>query len=350
MEVSFPQSVRELMVRCGVRIRPAEFVTEVSNTLHELEAPLYDELHPELFEQVPRVMDEVLSTVLETFSGPISALDVGCGTGFASQLLLQRAGVRIGRLVCSDISPHMLDLCRKKLDGSHNVAFVLGGIETVAARYPGFDLVTTCSVVHHVVDLRGFLRLIGGQLAPGGFYMMLHEPSSRFYRNPECTRLLHRYKRSIRRRRLRRFLDPRNYYSRLRIVTRRPAPVLSLEARTARLLLERNVIRSPMDEREVRQLVDVHVPPIHTGSFMLGSQGLDLDELESQYLKDLSLLKFRTYGFLGTEYEKAAPSAWQARARLLACRYPGEGAQFCALWRKPLGTPVSLASSRREQP
>src|SRR5438270_786984 len=120
-------SLGELMKRCDVSIPMEEFITIVSNTYHELEAPIYDRQHLEIRSQVPPVMDSFLQTILRVTTGrTLRILDFGCGTGFASEMVVQRAQSHIRQLVCADISPHMLAICRAKLGSMPGVHFHLG--------------------------------------------------------------------------------------------------------------------------------------------------------------------------------------------------------------------------------
>ena len=64
-------------------------------------------------------------------------------------------------------------------------------------------------------------------------------PSRRFYRNPDCMALLHRYNRNIRNRK---FLDPRAYGRRL---GRWLGANQSLESRTTELLMKRGDLPVP---------------------------------------------------------------------------------------------------------
>ncbi|MGD0228371.1 MAG: class I SAM-dependent methyltransferase [Terriglobia bacterium] len=280
-------------------------------------------------------MDSFLNRVLRLTTAPLlRVLDLGCGTGFASSTVLQRGAGRIGELVCADISPHMLAVCRSKLGSTPGVRFHLGGVESLGGEFGEFDLIITCSVLHHISDVPSFLRGLVQLMPSGGFYMMLHEPSARFYRNQACYEFYTRYRNSERSRRVLQILNPNAYVGKVRRLLAGKRR-FNIEAETIRLLLQRQVIHSPLSLREVRQLVDIHVPPIHDGSFILGREGFDLGDLRSTYLSGLSLVEDCSYGFLGTVYEGSAPWHWRRRARRLSLRYPSDGAQFGALWRRP---------------
>jgi SAM-dependent methyltransferase len=227
----------------------------------------------------------------------------------------------------------MLEICRRRFQGRPEVQLVGGDIESVSRKFSSFDVVMTCSVIHHVADLSSFFAHLSQLVAPGGVYLMLHEPSQRFYANPDCLQLFEEYQRSKRRRARLRYLNPRRYLRKVsHFLARRATPCL--ESKTIELLLQRHVIRWPLKKEEVQQLVDIHVPPVHAGRFAIGSGGFDMTNLAVKYLPGFVPVCFRSYGFLGTEFEEVVGERWRARARRLARLYPEDGAQFSALWRR----------------
>jgi len=334
--VTHSSDLDALMRRCGASISAEEFITIVSNTYHELEAPIYDRQHAEIYSQVPPIMDLFLQKVLQANAdGELRILDLGCGTGFASRVVLHRAGRFVEQVVCADISPHMLAACRAKLGSTPGVRFHLGDVASLQGVHERFDLIITCSVVHHIKDIQSFFSSLVRLMPPGGFYMMLHEPSRRFYRNRICNDIYQRYRRAAKRRSLLRLFNPRAYLGRLQKLLLGWRS-FRIERETSRLLVERNVIHSHLTIREVRQLVDIHVPPIDEGSFGAGLEGFDIGELRSTCLSGLNLVAHRSYGFLGTFHEPSAPCRWRRQATQLSLEYPDDGACFGSLWRRPL--------------
>lgn len=324
-----------IRARCRGRLPLDDFVAAVSNAYHEAEAPFYDSLHPEIFEQVPPVFASFLSSVRPHLSGgKLRAVDIGCGTGFASELLLQELGPQIDSLVCADISAAMLEQCRRRLRNQPKVSFVPGGIEALSQESSGFDLVLTCSTLHHILRLESFWEQLRRLVRPGGFYFLLHEPSRRFYKNAACLALLKDYLRQPPGGRWRRFLNPTAYYRRLWQVLHwgRMSTVVD---RTTQLLLERGVTGLPLEPGEIALLVDVHAPPVRPDDLLAWDGGFDVDVLSSTFLRGFELRHHKAYGFLGPIYEESVSRAWQKKARRLAEQFPNDGANFCALWQAP---------------
>jgi hypothetical protein len=109
----------------------------------------------------------------------------------------------------------------------------------------------------------------------------------------------------------------------------------SVVKRTSELLQDRRVTERPLEPGEIALLVDIHAPPARPEDLQGWGGGFDADVLGSTCLRDLVRRDFRAYGFLGSVSERSAPRSWQLKARRLAENYPGDGANFCALWQRP---------------
>lgn len=322
--------LEEMMRRCGTALTPPEFIRTVSNLYHQLEAPVYDELHPEISKQVPPLVPDLVAEIPET----ISALEIGCGTGLMSRVLIDALGPKLERYTCSDISPEMLALCRKRLSAIAEMRFLLQGAEQLAGEGASYDLVVTCSAVHHIADLPRFFRAIRTLVRPGGWYLMLHEPSSRYPRNHQCAAAWQAYTTEQQRRRWLRYLDPKNYLRRLRWLLR--GQWGGIRERVAERLLATGVVGTPISPEEVARLVDIHDPIMNSGGMGFGECGLWPEELGGRHLPEFQLLRVSSYGFLGNVEESSAPKPWRQVATELRRKFPEDGANFCALWQRKL--------------
>jgi SAM-dependent methyltransferase len=99
--------------------------------------------------------------------GPVTGLDVGCGTGRYSRLL--RALLPDGSLLAaSDVSAAMLAQLKAANHGhALGVVPLLAAAEELPLRTASLDLVTAFNCVHHF-DLGRFLTTVARVLAPGG--------------------------------------------------------------------------------------------------------------------------------------------------------------------------------------
>ncbi len=110
-------------------------------------------------------------------------LDVGTGDGLIAFGALDRLGAE-GRVIFSDVSQDLLDVCRARVDGDSRAEFVLARAEDLAPiGDASVDVVTTRSVVIYLdraekeLALREFFRV----LRPGG-RLSIFEPINVFGR------------------------------------------------------------------------------------------------------------------------------------------------------------------------
>jgi len=107
-------------------------------------------------------------------------LDVGCGTGFATESLLARAGEVHGL----DQSVHQLGRARAKLAGRGPVSFSLGDAERLPFRDDAFDLVWSSGSIEYWPDPVAALRECRRVARPGGRVLVVgpDTPRSRLFR------------------------------------------------------------------------------------------------------------------------------------------------------------------------
>jgi len=123
--------------------------------------------------------------------GPLAgglALEVGCGRGVGSELILERFGAE--RVEAFDLDPHMVALARRRLARRGDAVRVSEGdasaIEAEDARY---DAVFDFGILHHVPRWRDAIGEIHRVLKPGGRFFA-EEVSERVLTNPVVRRLL----------------------------------------------------------------------------------------------------------------------------------------------------------------
>lgn len=97
-------------------------------------------------------------------SPPERLLDVGCGTGLSTELLLD--AFPEAHALGLDLAPGMIDEARRRLRG-RRVSFTVGDVEGGVPAGP-FDLVASSMALQWTVDPAAVLRRAAGRLAPGG--------------------------------------------------------------------------------------------------------------------------------------------------------------------------------------
>ena len=306
-------------------------VLELNKLYHEHEASRYDSTHPEIFEQLPSLWQEMfgqfegLSRSGHSAAGQLTVLDFGCGTGFAARQCLERFGKRIERIVCYDPSEAMMEQCRRTLAPWRSRVEYITDVNQLSAHY-GFNLLVTNSVLHHLSDPVVAIRGLEGLLSPDAVWLCGHEPSRRFVNNPECCSALKAYRT---RDRWRRLLSLRRCTRRLlRWVGFAELP----EDYAARRAFETSMFERRPPARLVSRLVDFHVV---TSEREVGeTNGLDFRALQATFSGTWDLVWHRTYSFLGPYYSGRLPAPWRAKAQWLTARYPDDGANSCLVWRR----------------
>jgi 2-polyprenyl-3-methyl-5-hydroxy-6-metoxy-1,4-benzoquinol methylase len=81
------------------------------------------------------------------FSSPTNVLEVGCGEGHVTKLILENSNARI---LATDISQSIIDQTRKDLNDTR-VTYQVGPLETLTCE-GHFDLVVCCEVLEHLYD------------------------------------------------------------------------------------------------------------------------------------------------------------------------------------------------------
>jgi SAM-dependent methyltransferase len=322
--------IEQIVAECRPSVSLPELVTALNLLYHEIEAQRYDQNHDEIWGQELPIFRELVGFASHDLKGSrISVLDYGCGTGFGCYQVVQVLDPsKINELFCVDPSQSMLARCKQRLSplvpGTQYIADVesfCGSDEWVGR----FDLVVTNSALHHICAWQDVLRRLLQFLKPEGHYLMGHEPSSRFYANPECQV---QYAAFLRERRWRRFLGLGNWK---RFVRRKLRLESDLLRDTASAAVQAGLTGSRLPGHIVGELVDYHVP--HPRG-VRSAQGLDYEEIASDLTWGLTLVAIRAYAYVGGLSEASLPRKWRRIAERLGAQYPLDGACFCALWKK----------------
>lgn len=104
------------------------------------------------------------------------ALEIGCGSGYGTQLIIERMGASSVDAV--DPDPRMVERARRRLRRHTNVVRVVHGdalnlVEAVEAGEGSYDAAFDFAVIHHIEDWRAALEEVARILRPGGrFYFV----------------------------------------------------------------------------------------------------------------------------------------------------------------------------------
>jgi 2-polyprenyl-3-methyl-5-hydroxy-6-metoxy-1,4-benzoquinol methylase len=316
-----------LMQARGVSLDAREFHRTVNLVFHGFESEVYDSIHIDMKRSLPRVFNALAQDWLSTGTVPqgLRVLDIGCGTGLSSELLMRTClAARIEHIDMLDTSSEMLGKCdsRQSLKPVSR-SLILGTLDQLT---PGasYDLILTCSVLHHIPDLAEFLDSVARFQWPGGAFMHVQDPNGDY---------LHDHELAIRNQRLENRLSrrARPWTKRLR-----PKRILDKVRRqiTGRWeksyierindeLLSRGVITEPLSEIELWQITDLHV---------FDGKGVSIKDMRG-LLSSYQLVSARSYSFFGEMFSDLPRGLRAEEMRLFSQQAPN-GQHVGAIWRR----------------
>lgn len=96
-----------------------------------------------------------------------TVLEVGCGRGVGTRLILEEFGA--ARVDAFDLDPHMVELARRRLAcQGERVRLWVGDVTRIAVPDAAYDAVFDFAIIHHAPDWRAALAEIHRVLKPGG--------------------------------------------------------------------------------------------------------------------------------------------------------------------------------------
>jgi SAM-dependent methyltransferase len=301
-----------------------ELVVEMNRLFFDTNAHLFEGKHPEIFEQLPPIWKRLMAKVQSGSRAPWRILDFGSGVGFCGDMALDLLPHGdIERLTSVDFAPAILDLCRERLSRRFPRGEYLR--ELPAAPPPGgYNLLLTNAVLHHLADVDRHLAEIERTLAPDAWWVLGHEPSARFYRNPECLRVLAAERKANR---WNRFVRPSKYARRLSWLTRG-----DMNKRAATRCVELGLFARKPSHVVIDRIVDCGVA--NSADEAAVGRGYCFEELQRRLAGRWALEMVETYSFMGIHYEGDLTPYWRGQAEQLRRKFPQDGANFCAVWRR----------------
>lgn len=326
------QQLRPIMEKYGTTLPPDQFQQRLNIIFHRHESKVYDVIHRPMWDSLPRqitLLTDDLRRQKPALPERITMLDVGCGTGLASDLLLRTViGHRIVHIELLDTSMEMTRCCALRA-GSWGVehSFFTGAMESLPAN-KSYDLVVACSLLHHLPDLCTFFSHLRSRQVEGGLFMHLQDPNGDILQNESLRHLVQARAEQLKQSTP---IPPQPHTP--------SAPLIALISRFKRAifgsrdynyiektnkdLLETGVIARPMSASDIWAVTDLHVA---------SGQGISLDKLR-EMLPDYRLLSRRTYSFFG-KLESELPLFFQKEESRLINACSKEGGQLAAVWGK----------------
>lgn len=319
-------AVAQVCEKHGVKCRPAELQAAVNLAFHRFESEHYDELHASMWDSLPAQIDLLAQDCLHVGgSGSIQMLDIGCGTGLATDCLLRSVlSDRVESVDLLDTSAAMLARAqaRRKMWGKPGEA-IEGLVESLSGR-KHYNLIITCSVLHHVPDLASFLRAVTGlqETIRGAFFVHLQDPNRDYLNDPELVRRRAQLAASHKAPAWLARLTPGRVLARL-VRELKGEQGQDYISRANRELIERGFIASPLSVTEMFAITDIHAQE---------GQGISIEAMKS-LLPGYDLISRRSYGFFGALSSELPPPMREIEERAIRDKAPN-GFHVAAVWRR----------------
>jgi 2-polyprenyl-3-methyl-5-hydroxy-6-metoxy-1,4-benzoquinol methylase len=321
-------SILPIMSKYGARSSREEFHRSVNLAFHRAESRVYDQLHSCMWESLPEQCQLLVQDYLETgveIGRHLVALDIGCGTGLASDMLLNsQMGKHISRIDLLDISEEMLGRARDRARSWSATATLLHGeLERLTRSSPKYDVVVVCSVLHHIPDLGKFLKRVRTIQSPGGIFLHLQDPNGDFFHDPEQKRRIAEL--AGRTRHLPgwlRRLNPRRVLGALqcRLSGRQPDSYIR---QVNDELLAARITTKAMSAPDIWAVTDLHCSD---------GLGVQINQL-CRCLPDYTLISKRSYGFFGKLYSELPEGFKKTEKELIHQKAPN-GLYIAGIWKK----------------
>jgi 2-polyprenyl-3-methyl-5-hydroxy-6-metoxy-1,4-benzoquinol methylase len=134
---------------------------------------------PETIDDEPskRRMAEVLASLERLRVHSARLLEIGCGTGWLSELL-----TRFGTVTAVDLGKEIIETAKAR---NPEIDFRSGDIHTLDLAPHSFDVIVTLETFSHVPDQQAFVRRMSQLLRPGGLLLLTTQNKWVFERRPE---------------------------------------------------------------------------------------------------------------------------------------------------------------------
>ena len=305
------QRIQNLLDRNGNRCTPEEFRQIVNVVFHRYESAQYDKLHRCMWESLPIVFQHLANDAVPHLQSGSRLLDVGCGTGLSTALLLSTSvGSRLGSGTFIDTSEEMIEIARRRArQWPLQSRFQVGTISNLSDR---FDLILVSSVMHHIPDLSAFLKDVAERLSPGGLFVHLQDPNGDADAGVIDLRKQQVTKQASSKR-----------VSLLERVKMRLQPQDRYIHKTNQELIRRRIISSPLSDEEIWAVTDIHDD----------DRGISLRDIEQTLDHLMTPIRVFSYAFFG-KMASELPTELQAEETRLLESGDMNGTIMCGVWRK----------------
>ncbi len=308
------QSLLPLLRKTGSTLSPEQFQERINIVFHNFEAQHYDAMHTDMWgslqEQIDLLVDDVLAYKTPE-SRTLSLLDIGCGTGLSTQILLNsKLGAYINQLTLLDTSPVMLQHAQAKAKTWGKAYRTINGY--LGAVHEQFDVIIISSVLHHIPDLETFLKQVDQALHKGGILIHIQDPNGDYINSNLYLQRKNEYEKVLsalpKKSKLTDFIPKSTLKFIKRLLNRKDYIDLINDQ-----LLAEKTIKKRMTADDIWSVTDIHVETKNDSV----NKGISLQFLKSQ-LTNFDLIQMRSYGFYGYLKSDLIEAYQQKEAQLIA--------------------------------
>ena len=272
-----------------------KFQERVNIVFHDFEAEHYDKMHSDMWDSLQEQINlliEDLITYKDISANDLSLLDIGCGTGLSTQILLQsKLGNYINQITLLDTSANMLKFAEEKAKTWNKKYKTINSY--LSEINEKFDIIIISSVLHHIPDLETFLKQVDGALNHDGILIHIQDPNGDYLNDSEYNDRKFQYEKELnllpRKKEIKDYIPKKIIKSIKRVLKRKNYIDLINET-----LLAEKTIKKRMTADEIWSITDIHVETKND----MKDKGISLKFLIMQ-LSNFELIKMRSYCFFG---------------------------------------------------
>jgi SAM-dependent methyltransferase len=297
----------------------------VNVIFHEFESEVYDVEHADMWESLPGQFKLLIDDWLRSDPAApveIRLLDIGCGTGLATDSILgTRIGTRVKSVHLLDTSSAMLQRASQRASQWKVPVTCQEGLLDSVAGEGRFEIIVACSVLHHIPHLPPFLDTVRKLQADGGVFLHLQDPNGDFGNDPELQARISQRSRRLCPEWMYRF-TPRRIFGRVyRELTGKQGQDYISKASHA--LVERGILTTPLSVQELFEITDIHVQD---------GEGVSIARMKS-WLPDYDCLSQRSYAFMGELLSTLPPNLRKTEEEMIAAKALN-GFHTGAIWKR----------------
>jgi len=295
------QSLIPLIKKTGSSLTPEKFHERINIVFHDFESAHYDSLHKDMWDSLQEQINLLVNDSIkhEKPTKSLSMLDVGCGTGLSTKLMLESPlKSNISEITLLDTSPKMLEQAEAKAKTWNTPYHLINGNISVVTKI--YDIIIISSVLHHIPDLKAFLSHISKALNPNGILLHLQDPNLDYLNDPDYIERKNAYKKigkeSDSNKGLKSIIPKSLFRWIKRLLNRKDY----IDHINDQLIAEKS-IKKRMSSDEIWSVTDIHVETEEE------TKGISLIFLKEQ-LQNFKLINARSYAFYGFLKSDLVPS------------------------------------------